>query len=81
MRPRKVRLEGFELKGLQVITDDRLDTLARKFQKGRMRELLRISFLEYIADADRYDRTAEALHSGQGLQRIEGNLRFQLVAV
>jgi|GEM_PF-2093159 len=81
MRPGRIRRDGYEMKDLQVMTDHRLDALAQTFQKKRIRELLRISFHEYIGDTERYDLMAEALRAGRGLQRMEGNMGFQLVAV
>ncbi len=81
MKPGRIRRGGVETKDLQVLTDHHLDGLAQTFQKKRIRALLRISFREYMNDAERYDQMAEALHAGAGLQRMEGNVGFQLVAV
>lgn len=51
----------------EVMTDERLELLAERFIGREVRELLHISFGEYVLDPEHYDGLVDALVSGRGL--------------
>ncbi len=66
-----------------VMTDERLEMLADRFIRREVRELLHISFAEYIREPYQYDALVDALEAGHGLVGIPvggGRVAFRVAA-
>jgi hypothetical protein len=55
----------------QLMDDDRIDALGRRFVGRNMRPILNITFAQYLEDPDGYDWKFKVLKSGRAL-RITG---------
>lgn len=63
----------------EVITDERLDELAERFQRENLLRLLKVPFGHYVSNPEHYDRIARHLRSGGGLQGQTGLGAVRLV--
>jgi hypothetical protein len=75
----RIRRMHLQRKGIterhELVTEERLDEMAERFIRLRVRELTRVSFKQYLDNPECYEAYAEALEGGGGVQFDEETSR------